>query len=160
MDDLTLFNLISLEYFFFRYPYHNLIMTTLGKFGPNRAVMSGLVFFVFHNLIRKLAFNPQLPLMRQRKLWKWPNRWLHIVDLNCSSLVGLWFLKICFCVPSCPIGVQTEREFAVCWTLAVSLTVSLCFDRTCSIIPSCAFPQSRVKFSTLKILSGLLAYVG
>lgn len=67
MDDLTLFNLISLEYFFFRYPYHNLIMTTLGKFGPNRAVMSGLVFFVFHNLIRKLAFNPQLPLMRQRK---------------------------------------------------------------------------------------------
>lgn len=66
MDDLTLFNLVSLEYFFSRCPYHNLIITTLGKFGPNSAVMSG-VFLIFHNLIRKLAFNPQLPLMRERK---------------------------------------------------------------------------------------------
>lgn len=40
---------------------------------------------------------------------------------------------------------------------AESLTVSLCFDRTCSIILSSTFPQNRLKISTLKILSELPA---
>lgn len=65
MDDLTLFNLVSLAYFFSGYPYHNFIITTLGKFCPNSAAMS--VCLIFHYLIRKLAFNPQFPLMREAK---------------------------------------------------------------------------------------------
>lgn len=65
MDDLTLFNLVSLAYFFSRFSYHNLIIKTLGKFGPNCVAMS--VCLIFHYLIRKFAFNPQFPLLRQAK---------------------------------------------------------------------------------------------
>jgi len=45
MDDLTLFNLVSSESFFSRYSYHNLIITALGRLGPNSAAMDGFFFF-------------------------------------------------------------------------------------------------------------------
>lgn len=56
MDDLTMFNLVSLWCFFACYPYHNLIIIALGMFGPYGVALC--VVLIILNLIgKKLAFN-------------------------------------------------------------------------------------------------------
>lgn len=63
MDDLTLLNLINLDYFFSRYPYRNLVITTLGKFGPKSGVMFaefGGCWFVCFFLINISQFDKKV----------------------------------------------------------------------------------------------------